>query len=149
MITYSDIQPGEIRQIKPLWERNRDFHVSIESDFRHLYEGLAFAERMSGILAAGDRSVKITTACAGGAIVGYGLSVVRGTAGELVSMHVAQAMRGRGVGRELATRHLRWLRDAGCKEISLAVSSNNPQAIAFYESLGLRPCLVTMRCPHP
>jgi ribosomal protein S18 acetylase RimI-like enzyme len=149
MVTYSDISPGEILQIKDLWERNRDFHISIESDFQNLYKALTFEERMEGVLADSNQAVKITTACSGGAVVGYCISALRGTVGELISMHVANSMRGQGVGKELATRHIRWLRDFECKEISLAVSPRNQQAIRFYERLGLRPCFVTMQLPQP
>ena len=148
MVTYSDISPSELDQIKNLWERNRDFHISIESDFQDLYKVLTFEERMKCVLADNDQTVKITTAFAGGAVVGYCISALRGTTGELISMHVASSMRGQGVGKELATRHLRWLKESKCKEISLVVSPRNQHAISFYESIGLRPCFVTMQLPH-
>jgi putative acetyltransferase len=53
-----------------------------------------------------------------------------------LGMSVAQAWRGKGVGRALLTDALEWAPSAGIKRIELYVYVRNAPAIALYEKLG-------------
>lgn len=63
-------------------------------------------------------------------------SVVAHDAGHITQICVAPSSRGEGVGREILTRSLESLREAGCRQASLTVTAANRNAIGLYESMG-------------
>lgn len=65
-------------------------------------------------------------------------SMVARDAGHITQVCVGAASRGEGIGREILSRSLRSLRDAGCRQVSLTVTASNRNAIGLYESMGFR-----------
>ena len=59
--------------------------------------------------------------------------------GELESIYVSPALRGRGLGRELALLQLAWLRARSAWPIRVSVAAGNEAALPFYRSLGFFP----------
>ena len=58
---------------------------------------------------------------------------------DLISMWVAPASRGQGVGRKLVEQIIEWARQhPGAQYVSLWVTENNAAAIALYERCGFR-----------
>ena len=57
---------------------------------------------------------------------------------------VDEAIRGRGIGRELYAAAVEMARENGCYNVTLNVWSCNPTAIQFYESLGMKPLKIGM-----
>jgi ribosomal protein S18 acetylase RimI-like enzyme len=56
----------------------------------------------------------------------------------LVSMWVAPAQRGKGVGFALISAIRAWAKDQGARTLRLSVTSNNERAIEFYRWTGFR-----------
>lgn len=76
----------------------------------------------------------------GGADVGCaGLRRLRDGVGEVKRMYVDPAVRGRGVGRLLLRRLLDHARAAGLDRVQLETGTEQPGAIALYESEGFTP----------
>ncbi|MEM1447010.1 MAG: GNAT family N-acetyltransferase [Planctomycetota bacterium] len=65
----------------------------------------------------------------------------------LISMWVAPAVRGRGLGKALITSAIRWAKDQGLKELRLEVTSNNPVAAQLYSRMGF--VMTGSSAPHP
>ncbi|MBI2686922.1 MAG: GNAT family N-acetyltransferase [Acidobacteria bacterium] len=63
-------------------------------------------------------------------------SLVAPDAGHITQICVAPSSRGEGIGREILSRSLHSLREAGCRQVSLTVTATNRNAIALYESMG-------------
>lgn len=63
-------------------------------------------------------------------------SIVAHDAGHIMQICVAPSSRGMGFGREILTRSLQSLREAGCRQASLTVTAANRNAIGLYESMG-------------
>ncbi|WP_433789082.1 N-acetyltransferase family protein [Actinoplanes sp. CA-252034] len=57
---------------------------------------------------------------------------------ELISMYVAPAGRGRGVGDLLVAAVERWARECGAHTLRLAVAEGNDHAVALYRRAGFR-----------
>jgi GNAT superfamily N-acetyltransferase len=62
---------------------------------------------------------------------------------ELVSMWVAPAARGQGVGERLVERVVEWAAAAGATHVALWVTKGNDAATALYTKTGFAPALVT------
>jgi ribosomal protein S18 acetylase RimI-like enzyme len=65
-------------------------------------------------------------------------SMVGDRAGHITQVCVAPVNRGEGIGREILSRSLESLREAGCRQASLTVTASNRNAIGLYESMGFR-----------
>ena len=72
-----------------------------------------------------------------GALAGIGLVAVRGDRGWIAGMGVGPQWRGQGLGRQLLTRLLDSLRDAGARTAQLEATVNTP-ALTLYTSMGFR-----------
>jgi len=67
---------------------------------------------------------------------------------ELISMWVAPACRGQGLGRRLVEQIVVWAREhRGARHVSLWVTENNAAAIALYERCGFRSTGETQPLP--
>ncbi|WP_408634775.1 GNAT family N-acetyltransferase [Paenibacillus zanthoxyli] len=62
-----------------------------------------------------------------------------GNRGELDSIFVLQDYRGYGIGQELMTLSLDWLKTNSAKTIAISVLFGNDEALPFYEKFGFYP----------
>ncbi|WIV55063.1 GNAT family N-acetyltransferase [Amycolatopsis nalaikhensis] len=62
----------------------------------------------------------------------------------LESIRVAPERRREGVGGALVDAFLAWARERGANEVSVTAFAGNEPALAFYDSHGFRPFLVTL-----
>lgn len=145
MITLSDIRPDEIDLIHDLWERNRQYHVDVSKHFSNDYENIRFEDRMKPLLALPEDELKITIARNNDSICGYCISTAKKGSGELVSLHVLDTMRGKGIGRQLSQNHLQWIDEKSCEEVTVHVAIENESTIGFYQRLGFYSNVVTMQ----
>ena len=65
------------------------------------------------------------------------VDAVTGT-GRIGLIAVAELERGRGLGRILVSGALRWLGEAGCREVRVATQASNVPAQRLYQALGFR-----------
>ncbi|MBP2028663.1 ribosomal protein S18 acetylase RimI-like enzyme [Acetoanaerobium pronyense] len=144
-IIYRDIKFDEIQIIKDIWEKNRDFHINISSFFNFLYEKLVFEDRMKPFESMNKDNLKITIAQQNDIVIGYCLSTINDYEGQMNTIHVKEEARGRGIGKKLMERHLKWMKEKECLNISLHVSCENENTIAFYEGFGFRKNTIEMR----
>jgi ribosomal protein S18 acetylase RimI-like enzyme len=89
-----------------------------------------------GIFAPGASLVAVSTF---GELAGLSLaSVVNDRTGHITQICVGPSFRGTGLGYELMRRSLLRLLHAGCRRVSLTVTSTNTDAIRLYASMGFR-----------
>jgi ribosomal protein S18 acetylase RimI-like enzyme len=72
-----------------------------------------------------------------GQVVGAVLGGYDGRRGIVYHLAVRQDQRNRGVGRSLMQELETRLRDKGCSKYYLLVTRDNPQAVEFYENMGV------------
>lgn len=138
MVEYKDITPAEIELIKDLWNKNKEYHERNEKVFKEMYSKMTFEERMKGIFEKGGEC-KITIAKEGKEVYGYSISNIVESVGEVVSLHVLESRRKKGIGKKLTELHIDWMKKENCKEIGLYVACVNESTIKFYQRLGLHP----------
>ena len=61
-----------------------------------------------------------------------------GAHGEIESLCLGEATRGKGLGRRLVEDHVAWMRARGCERIRVSVSHGHDSALGFYRKLGFR-----------
>lgn len=147
MVTYKEILPSEVSIIKELWIRNRDYHAAMEPHFKSQYLNLSFESRMQSLFASKQKQYKITVAAQNDTVVGYCISEYENGEGEVVSLHVLETLRGQGIGKQLLSRHVSWLKQNGCCKIGLYVASENQKTIDFYKANGFLSNLTYMQIP--
>ena len=92
-------------------------------------------EAMREELGAEHRSYLVLEDEAGG-ILGYGGLLAVGTEGDIQTIALAPAARGRGQGRRLMNALLDAAAERGVREVFLEVRADNPVARSLYASLG-------------
>lgn len=145
MCEYFDITYNEVSIIKDLWEKNRQYHEESSEYFGHLYRSINFDDRIKAFAGFNGDTLKLTVAKENDEYVGYCISTIVEDKGELQSIHVSAQKRGKGIGKELAKKHLNWMKEQNCKVIGVTVSQENENTICFYKSLGFYPNTLYMQ----
>jgi len=84
-------------------------------------------------------STRTLVAEAGGTVAGFLVARAIRDEGEILNLAVLPEHRRRGLGRELLTAGLNWLREGGAREVYLEVRHSNEAALAMYRARGFRP----------
>lgn len=145
MYELFDISYGEVGVIKELWEKNRIYHEKSSEYFKEAYRAINFEQRIQAFSVFSADTIKITIAKSNGKYVGYCISTAAEGKGEVESLHVDEAYRGSGIGKELVIRHLEWMNEKGCTTIGVTVSQENEATIGFYRRLGFYPNTIYMQ----
>jgi len=140
-----DISYNDIDIIKNLWEKNRLYHENSSEYFKELYHSISFDERIKDFSIFNKDTIKITVAKNNDEYIGYCISTIVDETGELQSLHVGESNRGNGIGRQLAFKHIEWMKEMNCKVIGVTVSQENESTIRFYKKLGFYPNTVYMQ----
>lgn len=109
-----------------------DLAVLHGASFAHGWAAEEFERLLSEQAARGH----VATAGGRGALLGFVLSHVVVPEAEILSIAVADAARGRGIGRELLSHHLARLAAEGVTTSFLEVEEGNAPALRLYERTG-------------
>lgn len=141
-----DISYGEIEIIRDLWEKNRKYHEDSSEYFKELYSSINFDERIKNFSNYPKDKIKISIVKNKDKYIGYCISIIDdGFKGELGTLHIDRTQRGKGLGKKLVEKHLKWMEGRKCQEIGVTVSQENNVAIGFYKKLGFFPNTLYMQ----
>lgn len=140
-----DIPFDEIEIIKNLWEKNRQYHENSSEYFKDSYRCISFNQRMGAFSVFNSDNIKISVAKSNEEYIGYCISTIIDGRGELESLHVDEAQRGKGIGKKLVMKHLEWMKKKNCNVIGVTVSQENEATISFYRQLGFYPNTLYMQ----
>lgn len=149
MPNIEEIRLDQIILIKPLWEKLNEFHFRESVYFKDHYSTFTFEERIKDIAQRNACDVKISVIIEDGRKRGYCLSTVEGQNGEVDSLFIDDALRGRGLGRQIVDAHVAWMKAKGCKRIRLGVSYGNEAVLGFYHKAGFFERLTVMEYREP
>jgi ribosomal protein S18 acetylase RimI-like enzyme len=131
-----DISKSEIYKIKELWEELNAIHHEDSVYFKDFYETFSFGKRMKHLETFPDDDIKISVVETGGKIMGYCISSVNGSAGEIESLYLRESVRKMNYGRELVDLHKGWLQSKNCTKIKVTVSFGHDSVLKFYNKMG-------------
>ena len=146
---YRVVEWDGIDVIRPLWEKLRAHHSPLLAGFPGAMPPFNFEPRKQEILAkvaAGKIRIELVGSGKDGSNIAYCLSTVASNGcGEIDSMFVEEAFRGRGIGSELVRHALEWLDSAGASSNVVTVAHANEEALAFYQRFGFQPKTVLLQ----
>lgn len=145
MVEIFDISFDMINVIKGLWEKNRQYHEDSSEYFSDTYRSICFDDRIKALRDYAEGTIKISVAREDDYYIGYCISTAVDGKGEIESLHVCESRRGNGIGRELVSSHISWMKESNCHLIGVTVSQENESTIKFYEKLGFFPNTLYMQ----
>ena len=146
MLKISAITRAEIDSIKALWQGLNSHHLAKTTHFKEHFSNLTFERRIEA-LNKRDRLL-VYVAQEHCESVGYCITTVDGSMGEIDSLFVKAAYRGQGVGEKLVTRALKWLEEQGCETVRVSIAEGNEQVLDFYRRFGFAERFIVMEKPH-
>jgi ribosomal protein S18 acetylase RimI-like enzyme len=129
----------EIYIIKPLWEKLNLIHLDKAVYFKSKYESFTFDKRMESIYKKAEKGIiKLNVLLDNdkGEHVGYCLSSIENSLGEIESIFIEKQYRKLGLGDKLMSNTLNWFESKGIKNIEINVVYANDEALPFYERHG-------------
>jgi diamine N-acetyltransferase len=142
MIEVLDIPKEKISCIRNLWEKLNKLHYDDSVYFEEHYEVFTFEERIKLILDFTNDNLKISIVKDGPRYLGYYISSIIGSNGEIDSIYIEDELQGRGIRKNLISNHVQWMKEKNCNRIRVAVSYGHESVKEFYHKLGFYERLI-------
>lgn len=139
---------GDVEAITAMWEELMALHLALDGRFAVAPDGANIYKRhIEDLLRSRDGRVLLAEATESGEAVGYmqGELLPRsgiappGLYGLISDVFVQASWRQHGVGRALFEEMRRWFIARKVQTIQLYVATANPQALTFWEAVGMQP----------
>ena len=140
-VTIISCGPEGLGSIQPLWEQLNHHHAETSAHFSDYFENFTFEQRSAALKAKARRGkLRLFIAESDGQIAGQCIvSLMPELLGEIDSIFVGEAFRGKKIGDSLMRAALDWLDENGAKSKTVVVVYGNESAHAFYERYGFKP----------
>lgn len=147
-LEYSHAGPEGLDEIQKLWEKLNLLHSTLSPYFADLAMQRTFESRKNELqekAMTGWLRVDLARERATGLVIGYVVATLsNAAAGEIDSIFVEEAYRGKGVGERLMKRSLSWLDECGARMKSINVAVGNEMVFGFYRKFGFYPITTTL-----
>ena len=146
-ITFTSGGAELLDDIQPLWEELNQHHALVSPHFEADFHAKTFAGRKAALLQKyAARDMRIDLAQANGETIGYLISAITTDGvGEIESIFIDDAYRGKTIGDQLMRRGLDWLDEQRVHTKVIDVAVGNERAYAFYARHGFYPRVVTLK----
>ncbi|MBU2514674.1 GNAT family N-acetyltransferase [bacterium] len=140
-IEIVSIVTKEFDRIKPLWEEQKQYHVSISHNFADDRSRTLFEDRKKEII-EGSEKLRIDIAFDDQQLtdIGYCLSTIDSkNKGEIDSLYLKEEYRRQGLGKKLVQLALDWMSSNKVNKKSIYIIPENSEALCFYRNFGFSP----------
>lgn len=137
------ITQDNIGVIKRLWEELNTHHLSHSTHFTHHFSKFRFEDRMEALKKRDQfiaYVVENNLEC-----IGYCIATVHDHSGEIDSLFLDAAYRGKGYGKTLMDLALKWLENQHCETIRVSIAEGNEGVLDFYRRFGFAERFVVMQ----
>ena len=139
-----DIPLGDVYVIKSCWEDLNLLHEEDSVYFKDHYKQFTFDERIKSFSKIESDNIKITVVRKNNDVLGYCISSVKDSAGEVESLYLKPELRKHDFGRQLVELHTAWLKSKNCKKIKVTVSYGHDSVLKFYNKMGFFERLIEL-----
>lgn len=144
-LIIEELQRNQITTLKKLWTKLNEQHLNNSTHFKDHYRNFKFEERFSKFSEYESDKIKIDVLKDKELNVGYCISTIDDTKGELDSLFIDSKYRKFGYGQKLAERSIIWLKKNNCHKIIVSVAEGNESVLDFYKKLGFFPRLTSLQ----
>lgn len=153
-----DARPADAPIIAAMWRELMALHAALDPRFTVAADGeTVYRRHIEEMIHSRDGRVLIAEATETGEAVGYMLGEIHHRSplaavevyGLISDVFVAAAWRQRGIGRALFEEIRRWFTDRRVPAIQLYVAVENPEALAFWQAVGMRPYMHVLQMDLP
>lgn len=138
--TFEKIALKDIAVIKPIWEELNRLHYADSIYFKDHFLNFTFEKRAALFYKKNESEIFIEIVkTEEGAAIGYCVSTIDGTTGEIDSICITEKYRGKKLGEILINNGTKWLKGKNCTTIKLGVCHGHESVFGFYEKLGFYP----------
>lgn len=131
MATIREFTSEDLEAVAKLWQAVFAYAEPRNHPARVIAQKLAWERRRSA-----QREVRLLVAEEGGSLAGTVMVGYDGHRGWLYRLAVVEALRRRGIGRELVRAAEAKLSALGCTKVNLQLHAHNDSAARFWEALG-------------
>jgi GNAT superfamily N-acetyltransferase len=129
-----------IDKIEPLWLQLNLHHSSISPFFKDDFKKFKFEDRKKTLIEKANKgNLKIFMFCTDNIPQGYCIASIEENEGEIDSIYINEKYRKMGIGSQLMSSAINWLKENGIVRIKVGVVFGNENAFSFYQKFGLFP----------
>jgi ribosomal protein S18 acetylase RimI-like enzyme len=145
-ISFITTDQREIDRVEPLWLKLNEYHKERSLHFKARYDTARFEKRKNELLQKSHPNpLNIQLAVDNQVLIGYCVSsVTTGGKGEIDSIWVEKAYRGRGIGDVFMQQALHWLEVLKARRKTISVGGGNESVFGFYRHYGFHPLVNTL-----
>jgi ribosomal protein S18 acetylase RimI-like enzyme len=140
--------PVLLDAVGPLWKKLARHHAGISVYFAGEFKSMRWPHRRADLLEkarAGSLRIALAEPVGAQACVGYCVAVINSHGlGEIESLYVDDAFRGRGVGTALVDKIMAWFDRKKAESTSVNVAIGNESAFRFYRQWGFYPRVTSL-----
>jgi diamine N-acetyltransferase len=133
------IDKTKIGIIKPLWQKLNELHLKDSNYFKDHFKTFTFEKRCEIFNKYDDDKIRIEIITDDVTPVGYCISTIEGSKGEIDSLFIDENYRKNNYGRSLMQNSINWLNENNCERILLGVAEGHESVLGFYQKFGFYP----------
>lgn len=137
--TFTVIDKKQLDRIQPLWEKLNKAHLNDSIYFKEHYKSFTFKERCLKFENIPDDKVRIEIVQDNENCIGYCISTINDSIGEIDSVFVESTFRTYGLGSRLVENSIQWLKANQCQKIMVGVAAGHESVFEFYQKFGFYP----------
>lgn len=137
--TLSLINKDQLQVLQPLWEKLNETHLIDSLHFKEQYASFTFNERCDKFNYITEDNIRIEIVKDHNICIGYCISTIDTTTGEIDSLFIEPGYRKYGLGSTLVENSINWLKANKCQKIVVAVAAGHESVLPFYEKFGFYP----------
>lgn len=144
-IKFVTIGKDKIIEIKPLWEKLNEIHLKDSEYFKEHFLHFSFEKRCNKFNEIDSEDIRIELMIDNGKTVGYCISTIEKTTGEIDSLYIDDAYRGSGYGAGLVENSKKWFKQKNCSKVMVTVAEGHESVFDFYRKCGFFPRLTYLQ----
>lgn len=138
-VTFSVIDKKQLNRIQQLWEKLNELHLNDSIHFKEHYKLFTFKERCTKFEQIPDDKIRIEVAQDNDSCIGYCISTINDSIGEIDSLFVESGFRMYGLGSCLVENSIQWLKTNKCQKIMVGVAAGHESVFEFYKKFDFYP----------
>jgi ribosomal protein S18 acetylase RimI-like enzyme len=137
--TFTEIDKKQLERIERLWEKLNELHFNESIHFKQHYKSFTFKDRCLKFLNIPDDKIRIEIVLDNESCIGYCISTIVDSVGEIDSVFVESGFRMYGLGSSLIEKSIQWLKTNNCQKIMVGVAAGHESVFKFYQKFNFYP----------